>query len=730
MKQTGIDEMKKPELLSPAGSMESLKAAIEAGADAVYLGGKSFGARVFSNNFTNDELIEAFTYAHKYGVKVYVTANTLINESSVDEFMEYITFLYKNNADAVIIQDIGMMDLIRKTYPLFPVHASTQMHIHNLDGVKLVESLGLERVVLARETSIEKLAFIKENSNIELEVFIHGALCISYSGECLMSSLIGGRSGNKGSCAGCCRQKYNLISNGEKVNTDEYLLSTKDLSTVEYIGELIDLGITSFKIEGRMKSPEYVYMVTSLYREAIDSYMDSKKVHVNTEKFKKLTKLFNREFTKGFLFNEENDKITSSLRPNHLGIEIGKVISNEAGVIGIQLFDSLHLQDGIRILDKEDFGFTVTTMFYNHKKVDMAYKNDVVYIPSNISPTLLSKVVKTTDYLLNKEINESLKNLTRKVPINGSIEAFIGSPLKLTIEGITVTGSVVEQAKNQPITKERVLEQVSKLGDTIYKFNNLDIAMDESIFISIKEINELRRSAITKLEEKSLKGIPFKKETYTVTLPDFEKTKNYTCLISKPSEYNLLEYLPFSKLYFESEAFFDINDERKVLKTDIVMDSYKEKDNILTSELGGIGNNFTDYSLNVTNSYSVAFLHSHNVSLVTLSLELTYEEIKELIISYEKRYKKHPNLEVIVYGRFLAMTSKFNLNKLYNVTDTHLQDRFKNMYPIVIKNDLMHIYNYEVKDLTNNSYFDLGINSIRFQVFDEKDTTFIKKNLF
>ena len=253
------DVMKKVELLAPAGNMRALKAAVMAGCDAVYLGGIKFGARAFSKNFDNDEIAHAINYCHLYGVKVYVTVNTLIYENEVDTFINYIEFLHKNNVDAVIIQDFGMFDLIRKTFPNLEIHASTQMHIHNLDGTLLMEKLGMKRVVLARETSIDQIRDIKNNSNVELEVFVHGALCISYSGQCLMSSLIGGRSGNRGACAGSCRLKYDIIDdNGNKLNKGEYPLSTKDLNILEYVGELIDAGIASFKIEGRMKSPEYV----------------------------------------------------------------------------------------------------------------------------------------------------------------------------------------------------------------------------------------------------------------------------------------------------------------------------------------------------------------------------------------------------------------------------------------------------------------------------------------
>ena len=355
--------MKKPELLAPAGNMESLKAAITAGCDAVYLSGKMFGARAFANNFSNDELELAINISHLYGIKVYITVNTLIYENEVESFLEYIEFIHKLGVDAVIMQDLGMIDLVRKTYPNLDIHVSTQAHIHNLEGVKLMESLGVKRVVLARETPIELIKEIKNNTNIELEVFIHGALCISYSGQCLMSSLIGGRSGNRGTCSQCCRMPYDLIKDGKKINKDKYLLSTKDLNTIYNIDKLID--IDSLKIEGRMKRPEYVYMVVSLYRKAIDSYINKGIIDITDNDIKEIKKLFNRDFTKGFIFHEEN--ITNTFRPNHMGIKIGKVIDNKKYTT-IKLEDDLNLQDGIRFLE-DDKGMTITTMYKNNNNV-------------------------------------------------------------------------------------------------------------------------------------------------------------------------------------------------------------------------------------------------------------------------------------------------------------------------------------------------------------------------
>jgi len=355
--------MKKPELLAPVGNMECLKAAISAGCDAVYLGGYTFGARNYALNFSNEEIVEAINYAHIYGVKVYITVNTLIYEDEVNRFIEYVDFLHKNNVDALIIQDLGMMDLVRKTYPNLELHASTQMHIHNLEGVLFAQKMGLKRAVLAREVSIDEIEKIKQNSNIELEIFVEGALCVSYSGQCLMSSLIGGRSGNRGTCTQCCRMKYDIYSNDKKLNKDNYLLSMKDLNTIKHIGKLIDIGVDSFKIEGRMKRPEYVYLMVSLYRRVIDEYLKTGKINFNISDEIEMKKIFNREFTKGYLFNEENKKVINTFRPNHMGITLGTVIDVNDKKIKIKLEENLRKNDGIRIIGSTDVGFNISKMY-------------------------------------------------------------------------------------------------------------------------------------------------------------------------------------------------------------------------------------------------------------------------------------------------------------------------------------------------------------------------------
>lgn len=306
------------ELLAPAGDMECLKAAVNNGANAVYLAGKLFGARKFAKNFSNEELIEAVKYCHLYDVKMYVTVNTIIYEDEIEECLEYLAFLYNIGVDAVIVQDIGLITLIRKYLPDLEIHASTQAHTHNIEQIKLLENLGVKRVVLAREMSLEEIN--KLDTNMDIEIFIHGALCISYSGQCLFSSGVLGRSGNRGECAGLCRTPFSLVEDKNIVLKDKYLLSPKEFNTTNYVKDLKQSKAYSFKIEGRMKSPEYVGYVTKMYRNLLDNdnYILSEEEEFN------LKSLYNRGFTKGYLFNNSDKQFISLNSSNHQGVEIGK----------------------------------------------------------------------------------------------------------------------------------------------------------------------------------------------------------------------------------------------------------------------------------------------------------------------------------------------------------------------------------------------------------------------
>ena len=689
--------MNKIELLAPAGNMESLYAAVSAGADAVYLSGKKYGARAFATNFNDDELVDAINYCHLYDVKVYVTVNTLIYEREMDDFIKYVEFLYRSGVDAVIMQDLGAMDLVRQKYPTLEIHASTQMNIHSLESVKLLENLGIKRAVLSRELSISDITNIKNNSNIELEIFIQGALCVSFSGCCLMSSLIGGRSGNRGSCAQCCRMKYDLVKNGS-VSETGYLLSTKDLCTVNNIDKLIDVGVTSLKIEGRMKRCEYVYTAVSLYRRAIDSYIATGKIDISESDITELKKIFNREFTKGFLFNEDNNNFINKVRPNHQGIEIGKVISIKNNYFLLKLNDTLNIQDGIRIVN-DDIGFTVTSMFINNSKVKTAHSGDIVKIKYKINS--LSKVVKTTDYEQLKRIGESIK-ISKKLPLDISISAYIDKPLviKLKYKNYSVKGSsdyIITSSINSPTTKDDIIARVSRLNDTVYSVGSIIVSASDNIFIPGGVINRLKRELINKLNLKRLKICDIVVGDYGANLKNYDKVNKKSVLSDR-----------YISGYDEVYSMNDINNTTLRLGR-VVINHNDINKRVLVSELGSINkydNVVTDFGMNVVNSYTVAFLHSLGVDKITLSYELDYNKTKDIIDSYHKRYNKHPNLEVIVSGYPEVMVSKYKLDGEY------LKDRFNNLFRVKVIDDYMYIYHYKKINLKED-YYKIGINWIR-----------------
>ena len=713
----------KPELLAPAGNYDCFKAAIHAGCDAVYLAGKHFGARNFAGNFSDDELIEAIKYAHLYGVKVYVTVNTLIYDAEVKSFIDYIRFLHQNNVDALIIQDIGMIALIKKKFPNLELHASTQMHIHNVEGLKLMQKIGIKRAVVARETDINLLKEMSKE-NIDLEVFIHGALCMCYSGQCLMSSLIGGRSGNRGTCAQCCRQPYSLEVDNKIIRSNKYLLSTKDLNVSKYIGKLIDLGIKSLKIEGRMKRPEYVYQVVSFYRRIIDNYLKDKKTNIDEIDIKELKKLFNREFTKGFLFNEENNNYVNEERPNHMGIPIGKVVTYQKPYVSIKLSDDLSINDGIRIVSLNDVGFNVTEMFKDKKKVLEAFKGDIVSLKIKEKVNVNDQVLKTTDYKQLKEINTKINEMNRKICINGVVFLEDNNLILIINDGVNEASNMIqniEESKTSPTTKDTILKQLNKLGDTPYIFNSLNIDIPNNLFIPISSLNELRRGAISLLNEKRQYQISFLENEFKMDVPSFKKEQNKNILINNKTDLSKIDLNSYHEVYVDNiDLFNSLNIKNKVLKLPRVILKHNEyNQKLLVGELGSVNkykNVYTDFSLNVTNAYAVGLLHSLGVLKVTLSYELNDYQIEKLYNNYLKIFNKHPNLEIITDGYEEVMVSRYNILDKYNIKDNaYLIDRFKNKYKIVREGKFMVLYNFKKRHLTGD-YFKLGVNNIRINM--------------
>lgn len=708
--------MKKVELLAPAGNMDSLKAAVMAGCDAVYLGGVLFGARAFAGNFTNEEIVYAINYAHLYGVKVYVTINTIIYDSEVERFLDYVRFLHKNNVDAVIIQDIGMFDLLRKKFPNLELHASTQMNIHNYDGALLAKKLGFKRVVMARETPIDVIKKIKEEIDIEIEVFIHGALCVSYSGECLLSALVGKRSGNRGTCAQICRKKYDFYDDDKnKLNTNNYLLSTKDLCTLKYVDKLIEIGVDSLKIEGRMKRSPYVYLVTKTYRKVIDNYYNTGKLKIDENDIIELKKMFNRNFTKGFMLNEDNNNFTYDKRPNNIGIEVGQVISKVKNDLKIKLTYGVSVHDGLRILDdKEDKGLVINKMFINNKSVLEAKKGDVITLKYDKYVEKNSKVLLTSSKKQLDSISEAINAQERFIYIDLNFTAKENENLKLTItDGLNTVTEVLDKTPMRAINKETsfdvIKKQLSKLGNTVYKARSITLNLDDNLFINIKDINEIRRRAISKLNEKRLYKIDFVEKDYTIGVPDFSSIKQTAVLVNKENKSLKDKY---DLIYTEDEK---TKDEDSIIVLPRITNEHPfVKNTVMTGDFGGLlkYDNFqTNFSFNVVNSYSVAFLHSLGAKLVTLSYELSLSQIKNMIEIYKKRYNKNPNTSLIINSYPECFVSKFNLNKKYNVKSGYLKDSYGNFLNVKTKGDIMVVYHFKKVNLYDiKEVFETGVN--------------------
>lgn len=711
----------KKELLSPAGDMESLLEAIHNGADAVYLAMKSFGARKFAKNFSKEEIIEAIKLCHLYGVRIYVTMNTLVKESEVEDFLEQVKYLHINGVDAIIMQDFGMISLVRKMYPNLEIHASTQANNSSLDTIKMFYEMGVKRVVVSRELTLEEIKQI--NFPIEIETFIHGALCICYSGNCLMSSMIGTRSGNRGECAGSCRLKYALKDN-DKTSPYEYLLSTKELNTSTKFSSLLNSNITSFKIEGRMKSAEYVGFITKFYRNIIDN----KNINLK-EETEKLKVLFNRKFTEGNLF--KTDDLMNTKSPNHIGIEIGKVLEVTNKYIKIKLTKELNQEDGIRF-NESNSGMIVNFLYDKNMKLTNSVKaNDIAYIDNKVDLKRKDTIYKTID----KKLVDSLKKYDlKKIPVKYKVIAKCGSNLSIKISDgeneIIKEGSPVEKSKTSPITKERIEIQLKKLGNTPFITNDINIEMDNDIFISIGEINEIRRYLTNSLidirsnykkdviEEKvDFKNIEVKKESGMVATC-YKETQLLKCLSMGfiriyVKDINLYEkYKNHKEVYYYVERnTFNISN--NLVEKNLVSECLiPKKDNI-------IGN----YFLNIYNSYSAYYLLEKGFKNICLSVELDSNEQIEIIKALKDKFKIDINPEILVYGRCENMIIKGNILNITNDKYRYsLLDLRKREFKVYFENNKTYILDSKTQSVNIKSPSVIK----RFDFYDEDDKTIEK----
>lgn len=763
------------ELLAPAGSFEALKAAVEAGADAVYLAGKNFGARAYAENFSNESMVQAVKFAHLRNVSVHVTANTLISDDEISNFVRYIEFLCQANVDAILVQDLGAVSIIKQVAPKMPLHASTQMTIHNLEGVLMLAELGFSRVVLSRELSLQEIEYISKNSPIETEIFIHGALCVCYSGQCLMSSMIGGRSGNRGRCAQPCRLPYTLVdSNGNDVlknSAGEYLLSPKDLNTLNILPKILSTGVTSLKIEGRMKRPEYVATVVKIYRDAIDRNEKSKFFYATAEENKKLAQIFNRDFTTAYLEKNPGKNLISDKRPNNRGILAGRVVKIWQNELALKLIEQINVGDQIEIWVKVGGrkNFTI-------KKIRFENELCIIEVDDTRGIKIHDRVFKIFDAKLIFEARKFFKNESpiKKISVTAEVYAEIGKPLTLTMtdeDGNATeskTNFYAEIAKNTPLTLDVLKKQIGRLGNTIFKLTDITAKIGSNLMMPLSEINEVRRKVVDSLEKNRLEK--FDKNFFTPVYKDltfFEpyhvKSTEVIAQIDTLEKLNIALENGADAILYGGENFHNrivghgeilealntthARGKKFYLATPRIIRN-KEIDDLtniltLTSEKFDavyVHNLATlrlvkqlvhvpmhaDFSLPSFNSLAINFLKNLGIKSVTLSPELTLEQIKNLT------KKSSLPVECIVHGRTELMISSYcvlgtflgknNSQKCSHICKTgnfYLKDRKNILFPV--KTDQfcrMHILNSKVLSMIEHRTTFENVSKIRVDCRD------------
>lgn len=734
------------EILAPAGSMECLKAAIAAGADAVYTGGALFGARAYAHNLTEEELLEAIDYVHLHGRRLYLTVNTLIKDREMEKQMyDYLLPYYRQGLDAVIVQDIGLFRFIRKHFPDLPIHASTQMTLTGVDGAKFLEKEGAQRIVTSRELSMAEVKKIADETELEIESFVHGALCYCYSGQCLFSSFIGGRSGNRGQCAQPCRLLYRT----PEAKRPQYLLSLKDICTLELIPEMIESGIYSFKIEGRMKKPEYAAAVAFQYRKYADLYLKyyeecpaeedpaayaMKKYRVREEDRQMLLDLYNRGgFHTGYYHTQNGREMISLNRPNHAGVPAVKVLAKKGRNVTAKALTDLYPQDIIEL-----------PMRKGREKADNYTCKDAVKKGMNVQIPVFADTPFKRDEIWMRTRNSTLIDTLREEFVNGKIKERICGTFRLypqekatlTVKcrdaEITVAGEKAQEALSQPMSRERIEKQLRKTGNTEFEISFLKAEIGEKVFLPMQSLNELRREALETLEkvicEKYRRSGEVKdpEEDKTELSMEEEILSGWTASVRTAEQMEvILEEEAIGRIYADCTMFPRIWEKDSYVEwitkvhaagkeIYLVMPYiFRERtrkqyeaaynrifgagwDGILIAnyesfaflkEHGYTGRIMTDYNLYEFNQESRKFWKEKGVFEFTAPVELTERELQDLRVK---------DGEVIVYGYLPMMISAGCIQKttrgcLKKSGQTTITDRYRN--PFVVKNECDYCYN-------------------------------------
>ena len=735
------------ELLSPVGDFECLKAAVQSGADAVYFGSGKFNARQNATNFDSDSLKDAIQYAKLRNVKINFALNTLIKDDEFENAIKLVKKVYELGVDAIIVQDLGLAKYIIDNFPGMDVHASTQMTAHNLEGVLMLEKLGFKRVVLSRELSLHEIEYICKNSSIEIECFVHGALCICYSGQCLLSSSIGGRSGNRGKCAQPCRLPYKLyeentqIGNPTKDNKSKsnklsnvrdnklildesvkldsgYLLSTRDLCSLEFLPSLIKAGVTSFKIEGRMKTPEYVATCTKIYRKYIDLALSNLQYKVDDSDLKLLMQVFNRgSFSTGNFIEEPNKEYVFKEKPNNMGLYIGNVskINSNKGLITLKTSEKLEIGDKISF-QKEEHKYTISELMKKGENFPSASINDLVTIgrmKGNIH--LGDRIYKLSSNTYSKEISEYYNKENIKIPLVAYIKIKKGQNIALEVtskdkkSGIYFSMSARSEipivpidAISSPLTKERIKEQLSKTTDTQFMFHDIVFDMDENVYIpKISTINELRRETLESLQKQAIQRF----SRVIINDNTHEGVNNISVNFANPLNISNINNQKINTIKLNNSSLSKPNKSANI-NTDTNSNSDKSISKIsLLIENINLKYDYTGLNFNMLECIYIPFKYFRDKK---------YEEILLYLSTKTKLYIYLPhilkdNFRNVFFNNFDNIISKYKIFGLVmsNISCLHFFDKYIGKLDIVA-NYTYNIFNkYTISELKT-----LGVNRV------------------
>lgn len=686
-------------IVAPAGNYEKLEAAIKAGANEVYFGLKGFGARRNNQNLNIQEILDGIDYAHLRGVKTLLTLNTIMKDVEINSAYYNISRIYEHGIDAVIVQDLGFVKFLKENFPELTIHGSTQMTVANHVEANKLKELGLSRVVLARELSFEEIKSIREKTDIELEIFVSGSLCIAYSGNCYISSFIGGRSGNRGLCAYSCRKKFQ-DEEGKKA----YFLSPNDqLLQTEEINKLKEIGIDAIKVEGRKKSNEYVYETVSYY----DNILKGKPRP--TESYK----LFNRGYSKGYFYLD--NKLMNFKYSSNFGYFLGARIENSNN---FKIDDELILGDGVQFVD-EDFekisGEYVSRITIRGEKVQKAERNDIVSIGK--LPEGTKYIYKNYSKEINDRIIHNLKVSKRFSSVDAELYAEKGKEmvLKFSLNNLkgerisaTIKGNTITEDARKEITKEQIAEKLGELGETTFELGNVKIDYDGTSFIPFSELKNLKRECIKRLEIELLEsykrtGSP--KKEYLFNNEKIEKEPLFSALVSNKEQEKACRESGITKIYYKQ---YDVAKEKNLDKTDKIKLDTNLASNLYQAVMGeknGLKGQSLDWNLNVYNNYTLdLFSEFDNLETVFLSPELNYKQLKNI---KSDKIKKG----MVIYGYLKGMYIEHKIfDKEYKELKGDYYDRYK-----VLKNDLDNIELYLDKPMNLIPKLDL----IREFNFDE-----------